>query len=527
MLKALALDAVYQVLDNKVFRVLMILVLIPILVTFLIGFREDGISILFGAWHWTYQEIIESFGNTAPRGDFDYQGRTVSALVSIFVDFFGGTLGIVLAIAATAFFVPRMLEKGSADVLFHKPINRFALYLSRYFAGLIFIALVAAFAVTGMYLGLIVVSGYNDPGILWAAVTLTYTFGLIHCVSMLIGVMTRSTVASILVTLIFFMGNGCVHKLWITKEQTKAYEAQEKLAKLQEDANLPPEEAAAKAALEEDEDEPLSSSHMLLRLFVNTLDALHFVLPKTSDAGYITHELRASVGAPMPFVDPRSRLSLRTLPDDLAQVDAPGQPPPVPGAEAILGQPAFAAERDGGAWRVVLWSRDEVPRESKIKGKDVRYAESTRATANKLAEAVQGALGLAESAVTLDDRSLEGSRSQDPLGPVFAPFPAYHVTWTSGDRSFHVVLLESSGRFHALELSAPASAPEVERARWTEDVLEQWGVRSPASEEDWYGEMLGWRSELKFNIAFSIGSSLAFAAAILLLGGFKLSRLDF
>lgn len=528
MLKGLALDAIYQVLDNKVFRVLMILVLVPILTTFLIGFREDGISILFGVWHWTYQEIIESFGNTAPGGDFDYQGRIVSTIVGLFVDKVGGNLGVVLAIAATAFFVPRMLEKGSADIFFHKPLNRFVLYLSRYAAGLIFIGLITLFCVTGMYLGLLLVSGYNDPGILWAAVTLTYLFGLVHCVSMLIGVLTRSTVAAILVTLIFFMGNGCIQQVWITKEQAKAMELQARLAEQEE--NEPPLDeagAAAAPAEDEDEDEPMSRSQLLLKVFVRAFDTAHFVLPKTTDATFITHKLRASVGAPMPFSDPQSRLSLRTLPDDLQVVDAAGQPPPAPGTEPILGQPAFAAERDGGAWRLVLWSRDEIPRESEFKGKKRRYPESVKATAGKLEEAVRSGLGLAESTVTLDDRALEGSRSLDPLGPVFATFPAYHVTWMAGDRSHHVVLLVSSGRFHALELSSPTSAPEVERAQWTEDVLAQWGVRNQASEQDWYADTLDWRSELKFNIAFSIGSSLAFAAVMLLLGGWKLSRLDF
>ena len=44
-LRALVADAIYQVLDNWVFRILACLTILPILLTFLIGFRDDKISL--------------------------------------------------------------------------------------------------------------------------------------------------------------------------------------------------------------------------------------------------------------------------------------------------------------------------------------------------------------------------------------------------------------------------------------------------------------------------------------------------
>ena len=48
ILRALFEDARQQVLDNKVFRLLILLTALPILGTFLVGFREDHISFLWG-----------------------------------------------------------------------------------------------------------------------------------------------------------------------------------------------------------------------------------------------------------------------------------------------------------------------------------------------------------------------------------------------------------------------------------------------------------------------------------------------
>ncbi len=520
MARALAQDAIYQVVDNKVFRVLLVLVLIPILITFMIGLREHEVVVLFGAWRWSYDEIIESFGGHAPGGDFDFQGAIISSLVGFFVDFAGGKFGIMLAIAATAFFVPRMLEKGSADIFFHKPLGRFVIYLSRYFAGLIFIALVTAVAVAGMYLGLLLVSHYNDPGILWAALTMTYLFGLVHCVSMLVGVLTRSTVAAILVTLIFFMGTGCLQWSWVQKEQGLAFGA-ESLEELDDpDIAVEVEEPAHEAA-------PGGSGGMLLKSLMWTFNTAHYVLPKTSDAGYITDKLRASIEGGVPFEDPASGLTFRRLPSGVEPLDAAAQEPPLPGEEELLGAPAFAAGKEGGAWRLVLRSRDGVRREIEINGKVRNFPENVRQTASKLADDVQSKLGLAEDAVMVENRELEAGMSRTPSEPAFRSAAAYRVSWVAADRAELVVLVAAGGRFHSLEVSAPASASPEELAEWTDSIVRRVGIRNRAGEQDWYVERLGVTSELKYNILFSIGSSLAFALLMLLLGGWKLSRLDF
>ena len=44
VLRALLRDALYQIQDNKVFRLLLVVSLVPVAFTFLIGFHEDAIQ---------------------------------------------------------------------------------------------------------------------------------------------------------------------------------------------------------------------------------------------------------------------------------------------------------------------------------------------------------------------------------------------------------------------------------------------------------------------------------------------------
>ena len=200
MAKALLADAFYQVLDNKVFRLLVLLSIGLVAPTFLVGFREDGVHFLFGWKTFTYKEFVSAFGVPVPE-IHDIHVAVIQQVQAIFVGGLAGTIGILFCIAATAFFVPRMLEKGAADTLFSKPVARFVLLLARYVAGLLFVGVLAFVLVLGMHIGLLVTSGYSDPGFLWSALTLVYIFALVHAFSTLIAVYTRSSVAAILFTL--------------------------------------------------------------------------------------------------------------------------------------------------------------------------------------------------------------------------------------------------------------------------------------------------------------------------------------
>ncbi len=267
-IRGLFTDAIFQVLDNMVFRVLIAVSLLPILLTFAVGLKEESISVLFGKWQFDYPPMMAMLGD-------DPRPVAIEWLLKYVVNGLAGGIGMTLSIAATAFFVPRMLEKGAADLVFVKPLPRWSLYLSRYITGLIFVALLSIFLTSGMYFGVLFISGYNAPAILWASLTLVYLFSMVHCVTMLIGAYTRSTSAAMILGIVFFFGNGCVHSGWQLKEQYGD------MLMIEEQAVAEDGSADASTANEKD------NWRLVRDTAFFALDALHYPLPKTSDADLV------------------------------------------------------------------------------------------------------------------------------------------------------------------------------------------------------------------------------------------------
>lgn len=115
----------------------------------------------------------------------------------------GAAVTLVLCVIITAFFIPNMLRKGSLDLLISKPIGRTQLLVYKYIGGLTFIFLVSTFTIGMTWLVMAARSGYWDPSFLLVIPALTFTFAVIYAVSTLVAVLTRSAIASILVSIAF------------------------------------------------------------------------------------------------------------------------------------------------------------------------------------------------------------------------------------------------------------------------------------------------------------------------------------
>jgi len=142
------------------------------------------------------------------------------------------------------------------------------LYLSRYFTGLFFIALLGTFLTVGMYVGVLLSSGLSYPAILWSTLTLIYIFALVHGVTMLIGVFTKSTPAAMILGIMFFFGNGCVHSGWQIVDA------------------LTSDENPMSAMIADGTDEG-STWDTVKDVAIGALDGAHYALPKTSDAALV------------------------------------------------------------------------------------------------------------------------------------------------------------------------------------------------------------------------------------------------
>jgi ABC-type transport system involved in multi-copper enzyme maturation permease subunit len=115
---------------------------------------------------------------------------------------FGSWIAVLLGVVITAFFIPNMLRKGTVDLLLAKPISRPTLICYKYLGGLTFIFFSTIYAIGGIWLALGIRSGLWANGTLLLIFTITFFFAILYAVSTLVAVVTRSVVASILVTIL-------------------------------------------------------------------------------------------------------------------------------------------------------------------------------------------------------------------------------------------------------------------------------------------------------------------------------------
>jgi hypothetical protein len=114
-------------------------------------------------------------------------------------------LGVLLALVWTAGFLPTFLAPGAASVLLAKPVPRWSLLAGKYLGVLAFVAFQALVFVGGTWLALALRTGVWDMAYLWCVPLLLLHFAVFFSVSALLAVCTRSTVACVIGSLLFWL----------------------------------------------------------------------------------------------------------------------------------------------------------------------------------------------------------------------------------------------------------------------------------------------------------------------------------
>jgi ABC-type transport system involved in multi-copper enzyme maturation permease subunit len=518
--RALLEDAFQQVLDNKIFRLLLIVVFGIVAAFFLVGFREDGVHLLYGWRTIEYADIFGFFGASA-RGVSDPQGQVIGFVESLVVESLAGDIAMVFCISATAFFVPRMLEKGAADTLFSKPVSRATLLLSRYASGLVFVTILATVLLSGIWLGLLVVSGWNDPGLLWGILTLVYLYGILHAFSTCIGVLTRSTVAAILLSLLFFMGTGCIHGGWKLLEynrETKLLQrAHQEAARLESGDEDPAPQAAGRSGADE-----------VVEAIAGVVDPLHYVLPKTSDADILTKRVRRAIaGGPVNLVDEEGKLTVVRALDGL-ELRSP--------TVAKTSENTIPADLDSEAavWEDVaddghVRARIEIRRGPRVpdaaaNGRETGARKPRRLSSSAVADLVVERIEASGRAVG------EPVRRKGAVGDASAAL----VLWKEADASplpMHQSAVLTFGDWWyeiALEAEPEWAGTDFEGRRPTQFLqrIRIGGDMTAFDPSAWYEKQFGWTSRWRYNAFVSIGSSLLFVLVVLGIACWRLARID-
>lgn len=197
-------------------------------------------------------------------------GRVLYFIEEDLINSFMAGFTILIGIIITGFFIPNMLRKGALDLLITKPISRPALLVYKYIGGLSYVFLVSAFTVGGMWLAVALRSGYWDPTFLLLIPIITFMFAILYSFSTLIAVLTRSAIASILLTLVFAALLFIVGKLKIQFDEYRAI-----AAAVREAAPGRIEQGGPPEAI------------------IEVVDVLHAILPRYKDIDRLTTRLLA------------------------------------------------------------------------------------------------------------------------------------------------------------------------------------------------------------------------------------------
>jgi ABC-type transport system involved in multi-copper enzyme maturation permease subunit len=190
---ALIADTFRESLDRKIFWVMLLISLAVAAGMFCFSFEPNRINILFGTW--TIETDLFTFGDKL-RTDL-----IASLVVEWIADIVLGSVGIFLALIATAGFFPAMMERGAIEVVLSKPLPRWKLVLGKYVGSLTFMTVQASIFVILTFL----VAGFRWnvwlPRYFLVIPLMILMFSYLYSVSTLVAVYTRSTIAVILLTI--------------------------------------------------------------------------------------------------------------------------------------------------------------------------------------------------------------------------------------------------------------------------------------------------------------------------------------
>jgi hypothetical protein len=131
--------------------------------------------------------------------------RSVRLVHLILAGWVADTAGVLLALVCTAGFLPAFLEPSCATVLLAKPVPRWSLLMGKFLGVLLFVLVQATVFVLGTWAALGFKTNVWDMNYLFALPLLMLHFSVFFSFSTFMAVWTRSTIACIFGTLLFWL----------------------------------------------------------------------------------------------------------------------------------------------------------------------------------------------------------------------------------------------------------------------------------------------------------------------------------
>ncbi|MGA2231448.1 MAG: hypothetical protein ABSH22_11160 [Tepidisphaeraceae bacterium] len=194
---ALLLDSYREMNAKRLFWIVLAVSALVVIAFAAVGLGPDGVT-LFGRR--TPLEFGTGFETPATFYKLIY--------ANVGINYWIGWGAMILALISTAGIFPDFLASGSVDLYLARPIGRLKLFLIKYACGLLFVALQAAVFSIASFIVIGLRGGDWEPGLLLAIPLVVLEFSYLFGVCALVGTLTRSTTAALVVTLLAWMVMG-------------------------------------------------------------------------------------------------------------------------------------------------------------------------------------------------------------------------------------------------------------------------------------------------------------------------------
>lgn len=156
------------------------------------------------------EESCSIFGIQFKNGIFNTKVLPIGQLyknlfLSLGVSWWLGFIALILALISTAPMFPDFLSGGAIDLFLARPLGRFRLFLTKYLVGLLFVALQVTLFCVVSFLVIGIRAGAWVPGVFLAVPVVVLTFSYLWSICALLGTLTRSTIASLLLTILAWL----------------------------------------------------------------------------------------------------------------------------------------------------------------------------------------------------------------------------------------------------------------------------------------------------------------------------------
>ena len=193
-------DAYWGLKARKMFWIVLVLSGLVVAAFGCIGVSEKGMTFLF--WELDLGNLA---GGLPPHVFYK------SLFVGLGIDLWLAWVATILALISTAGIFPAFMQRGSIDLVIARPIGRWRLFLTQYAAGLLFVTLQIAIFCAASFLVMGLRGGTWEPGVFLGIPLVVCFFSYLFSMCVLLGVLTRSTLAALLLTILFWALLGGLH----------------------------------------------------------------------------------------------------------------------------------------------------------------------------------------------------------------------------------------------------------------------------------------------------------------------------